>query len=232
MTFSVVALCPTTGQLGVAISTAIPAVGAYCPWAAPHAGAVTTQSWVNPYLGIRALDRLRAGDTAEAALEEVLSQDPDSARRQVGIVDRDGGSAAFTGEECTGWAGHATGSGWAVQGNMLVGEATVRAMAETIDGPGALWTRLVSTLQAGQEAGGDMRGRQSAALLVVEAEDYPLLDLRVDEHANPVAELARLLPIAEQQVMPFARSMPHADGTMPPRDTTLEQRLLQPPHQR
>ncbi|PLZ00864.1 DUF1028 domain-containing protein [Burkholderia sp. WAC0059] len=224
MTFSIVARCARTGQLGVAVSTAVPAVGAMCPYLRPNVGAVTTQSWVNPYLALRALERLEAGDSAEAALGHVLRTDPSADLRQLGIVDRAGRGVAWTGPSCTGWAGDRRGPGYTVQGNMLVGPETLDAMAgafeASVDAP--LAQRLMAALEAGQAAGGDRRGRQSAALKVVGEEEYALLDLRVDEHPDPVAELRRVFGVARHQLAPFVAGMPTRDdpGRAPPADVT------------
>ena len=130
--------------------------------------------------------------------------------RQVGLVDRNGQSAAWSGKDCTAWFGHITGADYAVQGNMLVGEPTIQAMAEAFESASALELpeRLLTVLEAGQAAGGDKRGRQSAALKVVHQEEYPYLDLRVDEHRHPVAELRRVFEVARHQYLPFIVGMP------------------------
>ena len=129
-TFSIAARCERTGMLGVAVSTAVPGVGGLCPFIAPHAGAVSTQSWVNPYLGIDGVTLMANGMSARAALKKLIAGDPGRDVRQVGLVDKKGQSAAFTGKNCVPWAGHLTGKNFAVQGNMLVGEPTVQAMAD------------------------------------------------------------------------------------------------------
>jgi len=224
MTFSIVARCAQTGELGVAVSTAVPAVGAMCPYLRAGVGAVTTQSWVNPYLALQALERLALGDSADAALAHVLRSDPSAHLRQLGVVDRAGHSAAWTGPACTGWAGERCGEGYTVQGNMLTGPATLDAMVRAFyAGCGEpLAQRLMAALEAGQAAGGDRRGRQSAALRVFGKEDYALLDLRVDEHPDPVAELRRVFDIALQQLVPFVAGMPTRDdpGRVPDADAT------------
>jgi uncharacterized Ntn-hydrolase superfamily protein len=128
-TFSIAARCPRTRMLGIAVSTAVPAVGGLCSFVAPRIGAIATQSWVNPYLGIDGLALLKEGMTAKAALDRLIADDPGREVRQLGIVDAEGGVAAFTGKECTSWCGHEVGEGFTVQGNMLVGGDTVAAMA-------------------------------------------------------------------------------------------------------
>lgn len=213
-TFSIAARCPRSGALGVAISTALPAVGGYCSFVQPGAGAVATQSWTNPYLAVDALAAMGRGVSAAEALRAVLAEDPDRDLRQVGLVDAAGRAEAWTGAACTGWAGHLTGEGFAVQGNMLVGADTVEAMAAVMRKSTAdrLADRLVAALSAGQQAGGDKRGKQSAAVKVYGAEAYPLLDLRVDDHAEPVAELCRIHALAKVQLQPFLDSLPRRHG--------------------
>lgn len=213
-TFSIAARCPRTGQLGVAVASAVPAVGGLCPYLKAGIGAVTTQSWVNPYLAARILDGLAGGRGPEAALAAALATDDRPDLRQLGLVDAQGTGAAWTGAGCTAEAGHRTGAGYAVQGNMLAGPGVTDAMARAFEGSAGcdLDERLMRTLEAGDAAGGDKRGKQSAALRIVGAEDYPLLDLRVDEHAAPVAELRRVLGVARRQLVPFVAGMPRKDG--------------------
>jgi uncharacterized Ntn-hydrolase superfamily protein len=209
-TFSVVARCPRTGQLGVAVSTAVPAVGSICPFVRSEIGAVSTQSWVNPYLALEALRSIETGASAQQALDAVLAADDARNLRQVGIVDHRGRSAAWSGPGCTPWFGHCVGEHYAVQGNMLTGPDVIASMSQAMRASEDLdlAERLMRALEAGQAAGGDKRGRQSAALRVHEHEEYPLLDLRVDEHAYPVGELRRVYEIARLQLLPFVRGMP------------------------
>lgn len=209
MTFSLAARCARTGMLGVAVSTALPAVGSLCPFVAAKVGAVATQAWVNPYLGIDGLELLRSGHDASAALELLLAPDPGRDLRQLAVVDVQGGAVAFTGSDCTEWAGHLTGPGFAVQGNMLTGGNVLDAMAADFEQTTHqdLPERLVAALEAGQRVGGDKRGRQSAAVRVFWNEDYPYVDLRVDEHAQPVTELRRVWEVARRQLLPFITRM-------------------------
>ena len=230
-TFSIVAHCPRTGMLGVAVSTAVPAVGALCPYVRPGVGAVSTQSWVNPYLALRALDLMQAGESGPAALEAVLADDPARDLRQIGVVDAAGRAAAWSGSRCTSWFGHLVESNFAVQGNMLKGEATLAEMAKAFreNESEDLAERMLCALEAGQAAGGDKRGKQSAALKIFHREDYAWMDLRVDEHATPVAELRRVYDIALLQLMPFVAGMPkkgEATGALPDSVTAM---LLMPP---
>jgi uncharacterized Ntn-hydrolase superfamily protein len=230
-TFSVSARCSRTGMLGVAVSTAVPGVGGICPFVEPGVGAISTQSWVNPYLGIDGLKLLRNGAAAEEALRRLLQDDPGRDVRQVGIVDNQGRSASWSGPACTSWFGHLTGPDYAIQGNMLVGEATIAAMAKAFTESEALSLpeRLVAVLEAGQRAGGDKRGRQSAALLVYKTEGYPYLSLRVDEHAYPVAELRRVFEIARHQLLPFVDGMPSRLDPLGSLPKAVTDMLMTPP---
>ena len=200
MTFSLVARSPDGLQWGVAVASKFLAVGAAVPAAADGVGAIATQAMANLAYRPDGLALLRGGATATEVVAALTAADDDSAQRQVGIVDAAGGSASFTGEACHAWAGGRTGDGWAVQGNILTGPEVVDAVAEAYGlAQGPLAERLAAALLAGDRAGGDRRGRQSAALLVVtEGGGYGggsdvLVDLRVDDHPDPVAELGRLL---------------------------------------
>ena len=210
MTFSIVAYCPRTGMLGVAVATAVPAVGSICPYVKSGVGAVSTQSWVNPYLAIDALRLMEQGSSGPDALDAVMAADNGRDLRQIGVIDSSGRSAAWSGRNCTAWFGQIVEAHFAVQGNMLVGAATIEAMAAAFRASEAhdLAERLMLALEAGQAAGGDRRGRQSAALKVHHVEEYPWLDLRVDEHPHPVAELRRVYEIARLQLLPFVQGMP------------------------
>jgi uncharacterized Ntn-hydrolase superfamily protein len=233
MTFSIVARCPATGELGVAVSTAVPAVGAMCPFVRSAVGAVSTQSWVNPYLALDALELIAAGQSAARALDAVLAGDDARDQRQVGLVDHAGHAAAWTGPACIDWCGQLVGEGFAVQGNMLMGEATLTAMGRAfVDTPGLdLAERLLLALEAGQAAGGDKRGRQSASLRVHGTEDYARVDLRVDEHAHPVAELRRVYSVARLQLFPFVDGMPRRGVAAAPAPEAVVRMLgLPPPH--
>ena len=230
-TFSIAARCPRHGMFGVAVSTAVPGVGSLCPFARAGVGAVATQSWVNPYLGINGLRLLAQGLSASAALERLMAEDPGRSVRQLGLVDKNGASAAWSGPECVSWFGHITGPNFTVQGNMVVGEETIRAMAdafgrsESLDLP----ERLLVALEAGQAAGGDKRGKQSAALLVVHTEEYPYCELRVDEHRYPVAELRRVYEVARHQLLPFVRGLPTRENPLEGIGPDVQTLLLTPP---
>lgn len=208
-TFSIVAFDAATGACGVAISSRMVSIGSLCVFARAEAGAVATQALINPLLGVDALELLRT-HPAEEALSRVLEADPDAESRQVALVGRDGSAAAHTGGQTHPWSGHRSGPGYAVAGNILTGADTLDAMAERWQaGQGEpLDERLLSALEAGQAAGGDRRGRQSAALYVHAGHPYPYLDLRVDEHPDPVAELRRVHGVAERELLPFVEALP------------------------
>lgn len=233
-TFSIVARCERTGELGVAVATAVPAVGSMCPYLAAGVGAVSTQAWVNPYLAIDTLARLRQGESADTALAAELAGDAEAAGRQIGAIGAAGPGVAFTGTACTPWCGQLTGPDHAIQGNMLTGEATLAAMRDAwlADPAADLAERLMCALEAGDAAGGDFRGKQSAALKVVGTEAYGAVDLRVDEHLAPVAELRRVLGVARRQLLPFVQGMPRraTPGRALPADVMAM--LLKPPAKR
>jgi len=199
-TYSICACDLDAGQWGVATQSKFLAVGSVVPWAAPHVGAIATQSYANPRYGPEGLELLREGLSAEEVVERLTAADGGRAHRQLGVVDREGRAATFTGDKCHVWAGGRTGSGYAAQGNILVSGATVDALAETFEATGGrpLAERLLDCLDAAEAAGGDSRGRQSAALLVVERDagyaslSDTLVDLRVDDHPDPLVELRRI----------------------------------------
>ena len=202
MTFSIVAFDAPTGDLGVAVASKFPCVGAVVPWARAGIGAVATQSWANTDFGPDGLGLMGGGLPAGAALDAVLEPDADREERQVGFIDGRGGVATFTGANCMDWAGGRAGEGFAVQGNILAGEDVVASMADMFARTeGDLCDRLLAALLAGDAAGGDRRGKQSAALLVVrdgggyEGRNDRYIDLRVDDHPDAPAELARLFDV-------------------------------------
>jgi uncharacterized Ntn-hydrolase superfamily protein len=196
-TYSIVALDPSTGELGAAVQSHWFSVGSLCTWARPGVGAVATQSVVEPAHGPHALDRLQDGASAHDALAELIAADPLGAVRQVGVVDAEGGVAVHTGAHCIPCAGDALGAHWSCQANMMAGETVPAAMSAAFEhAEGDLADRLLAALHAAEGEGGDVRGRQSAALVVVPAEGEPWqtrVDLRVDDHQDPLAELGRLL---------------------------------------
>jgi uncharacterized Ntn-hydrolase superfamily protein len=205
VTYSLVACDLEARQWGVATQSKFLAVGAIVPWAEAGVGAVATQAYANPLYGRDGLDLLRDGLSAEDTVARLVEADDGREQRQVGVVDAHGRAATYTGAECPDWAGGRTGAGWAAQGNILVSEETVAALGAAFEASAGLplAERLVEGLAAAQAAGGDRRGQQSAALLVVAPDGGyggftdVLVDLRVDDHPSPVAELARLYGLHE-----------------------------------
>ena|SRR5436190_7192379 len=198
-TYSIAACDPDSRQWGVATQSKFLGVGSVVPWAEPGVGAIATQAYANPRYGPEGLALLREGLSAEEVVERLTSADDGRDHRQVGVVDREGGAATYTGAECLEWAGGRTGKCYAAQGNILVSAATVDAIAETFEASsGPLAERLLDCLDAAQAAGGDRRGQQSSALLVVERDggyaglSDEVVDLRVDEHPRPLDELRRI----------------------------------------
>jgi uncharacterized Ntn-hydrolase superfamily protein len=205
-TYSIVACDLPAGQWGVAVQSKFLAVGSVVPWAEPHVGAVATQSYANPRYGPDGLALLREGRTAEEVIEALTAADEGRDERQVGVVDGAGRAATYTGKACHEWAGGRTGDCYAAQGNILVSAATVDALAATFESNAhlELGQRLIECLAAAQAAGGDRRGQQSASLLVVEKDagyaklSDTVIDLRVDDHERPIAELRRLFSLHEE----------------------------------
>src|SRR2546421_5414876 len=214
-TYSIVACDLDAGQWGVAVQSKFLAVGSVVPWAEPHVGAIATQSYANPQYGPDGLALLRDGKSAQEAVDALTSADEGRDERQVGVVDAKGRAATFTGSGCHDWAGGRTGDCYAAQGNILVSQDTVNALATTFEGNGhlELAERLIECLAAAQAAGGDRRGQQSASLLIVEKDagygklSDTVVDLRVDDHERPVVELRRIFGLH-----------PELFGTTPPED--------------
>jgi uncharacterized Ntn-hydrolase superfamily protein len=212
MTFSIVGYDPIEKEWGIAVQSKFLGVGAVVPWAKAGAGAIATQSYANTAYGPKALEIMEQGKSAQETLEQLLKDDPEKERRQVGLIDTNGNAATFTGKECFNWAGGITGPNFTAQGNILVDKKTVESMAMTFtETDGSLAERLLAALDAGQEAGGDSRGKQSAALLIVKEKggyggfNDRYIDLRVDEHPEPIKELIRIYQL---QQLYFAPSKP------------------------
>jgi uncharacterized Ntn-hydrolase superfamily protein len=205
-TYSIVACDLEEKQWGVAVQSKFLAVGSVVPWAEPEVGAIATQAYANPSYGPNGLALLRDGASAREVVERLTAEDEERDQRQLGVVDGQGASASWTGPGCNDWAGHRTGPGYAAQGNILVGEETVAALAATFEANAhlPLSQRLIECLAAAQAAGGDRRGQQSASLLVVEKEGgYAglsdiLVDLRVDDHERPIEELRRIYALHQR----------------------------------
>jgi uncharacterized Ntn-hydrolase superfamily protein len=209
MTWSIVARDPS-GALGVAVASKFFAVGALCPAVRCGKGALSTQALVNPLYARDAMALFDQGCAAATVVERLVAADPGRDWRQVHAIDASGSSAAHTGRACIEWCGQLAGEGFSVAGNMLAGprvlEETARAYRE--GGDLTFAQRLIAAMQAGEDAGGDKRGKQSAALLIHTTEDYPALSLRVDDHADPLAELRRLHAVSLERFQPFVACLP------------------------
>ncbi len=222
-TFSIVAYDPATGDLGVAVQSKFFGVGSVVPYAKAKVGAVATQSYANVKYGPEGLALLETGKSAKEVVKQLTDADARRDHRQLGVVDAKGTVAAYTGAKCNAWAGHIEGKNFAVQGNILASEEVVKAMARAFESaqkePGSeLADCLMAALQAGQDAGGDKRGQQSAALLVVrdkagyDGSHDRYIDLRVEDHAEPIKELARLLAIHKHFYADAHKKRPGAPG--------------------
>jgi len=196
MTFSIVARCPKTRALGVCVSTAVPAVGSVVPHVEANIGAIATQGFTNVLYGINGLKLLKMGFSPRTTLETLLKEDSEREKRQVAIIDKNGKTAAFTGRQTHEWKGHIVKKDHIVAGNLLTSARVLEAMTQAFTASeGSLAERLLLALEAGQNAGGDKRGRASAALLVADRKPSPtrpMINLRVDSHPNPVSELRRV----------------------------------------
>ncbi len=210
MTWSIVTHDPATGTFAVAVATKAFAVGASCPFVRSGVGAVSTQSFTNRYLGPTILDALGRGLPPDAAIESALAGDAGRSIRQVHVVDRHGRTAAWTGQNCIEWCGSVAAPGVSVAGNMLSGEPTIgETLATFLAHAGLdLPERLMLAMEAGEAAGGDRRGRQSAAMVMITTEDFPDLSLRVDDNPAPLLELRRLLGIWRRERAPGLASQP------------------------
>jgi uncharacterized Ntn-hydrolase superfamily protein len=227
MTWSIIARDAASGAFGVAIATRFFAVGALCPHAQSRIGALSTQALVNPHYGRRGLELLRAGVAAAEVVKRLTAPDEGREHRQLHVMDAAGRIGQHTGSACVDWCGAVAEEGFSVAGNMLLNEKvvqeTARAFRETKK-PFA--ERLIAALEAGEAAGGDKRGKQSAALLIHSTEDYAEIDLRVDDHAEPLAELRRLYDKAHERFIPFLRCGPSQARPWGILDrTVIEQRI-------
>ncbi|MBV9102969.1 MAG: DUF1028 domain-containing protein [Candidatus Eremiobacteraeota bacterium] len=208
-TFSIVAADVASHEIGVAVQSKFLSVGAAVPWASADAGAVATQAWANTAYGPRGLQLLRDGLEPQQVIASLTAEDPQKDDRQIGVVGKDARCATFTGTRCMEWAGGVAGEGFAAQGNILAGPAVVTAMGDAFTAArGSLADRLIAALRAGQKVGGDRRGQQSAALLIVKPEggyggfNDRYVDLRVDDHPEPIEELARILELHKLYFFP------------------------------
>jgi uncharacterized Ntn-hydrolase superfamily protein len=210
MTWSIIARDAASGAFGVAIATRFFAAGALCPHAQSGVGALSTQALVNPHYGNQGLELLRAGVPAPEVVKRLSAPDEGREQRQLHVIDAKGRIGQHTGARCIEWCGAVAGDGYSVAGNMLANERVIRETARAYEQHRTLpfAERLIAALEAGEAAGGDKRGKQSAALLIHSTEDYPELDLRVDDHAEPLAELKRLYEKAHERFIPFMRCGP------------------------
>jgi uncharacterized Ntn-hydrolase superfamily protein len=214
MTWSIVARDTKTGRLGVAVATCAFAVGARVPHIRSGIGAIATQALTNPYFGSRGLALLAAGASAAETVRMLLLADDGRENRQVHVLDKEGRSAAATGENCVPWCGHLIGDGFSVAGNMLAGPQVIEITAAVFEQSATMpfARRLLKAMRAGEAAGGDKRGRQSAALLIHGDDDFALLDLRVDDHETPLAELSRLEAVARERFVHYRRFSPSREN--------------------
>ena len=210
MTWSIIARDPVTGQIGIAVATKFFAVGALVPHVAPMIGGVATQALVNPYYGIDGIGLLREGKAPHEVIAALIAADDGRESRQLHIMDASGRIAAHTGRECVAWCGHLAGEGFSLAGNMLAGaqvlDDTAKAYVANDKLPFA--QRLIAAMKAGEAAGGDKRGKQSAALLIHGEEEWSNLDLRVDDHLDPLAELTRLEAVSRERWVHFRAFLP------------------------
>lgn len=214
MTYSIVARDPVTGEYGVAVASRFFAVGAMVPHVRGGKCAIATQAFVNPLLGLEAANRLGVDEAAQAVLDDLIDRDEGRSQRQLHMIDSTGQTAAYTGGDCIGWAGDVASDGVSVAGNMLAGPDVVSQTLAAFQAGAHLpfAERLLSAMDAGADAGGDKRGTQSAALCIHRTEDYPWLDIRADDHADPLAELRRLLDVASERFLHFAEILPTANN--------------------
>ena len=209
MTWSIIARDAASGAFGVAIATRFFAAGALCPHAQSGVGALSTQALVNPHYGSQGLELLRAGVPAAEVVKRLTAPDEGREQRQLHVIDAKGRIGQHTGAQCIDWCGAVAGDGYSVAGNMLANERVIRETARAYEASRRPFAeRLIIALEAGEAAGGDKRGKQSAALLIYSSEEYPELDLRVDDHAEPLAELKRLYEKAHERFIPFMRCGP------------------------
>lgn len=210
MTWSIIARDPSTGQIGIAVATRFFAVGARVPHIAPGIGGVATQALVNPYYGIDGVKLLREGREPRKVVEALIASDDGREARQLHVMDITGRIAAHTGSECVDWCGHLHGDGFSLAGNMLAGAAVLDDTAQAFIANASLPfpQRLITAMKAGEAAGGDKRGKQSAALLIQGDEEWSDLDLRVDDHTDPLAELERLEQVSRERWVHFRPFLP------------------------
>jgi uncharacterized Ntn-hydrolase superfamily protein len=213
MTWSILARDPATGALGAAVATRFFAVGALAIHVEGGVAALATQALINPMYAVHGMPGLRAGEAPESVIEAMLATDAGRSHRQIHILEAGGRIAAHTGADCVGWCGSVRGIDISVAGNMLAGsDVVLRTLAAFEAASGALSERLLTALEAGEAAGGDKRGKQSAALKICTRDPYPDLDIRADDHPDPLVELRRLVAVSQQRFATFRRFLPGADS--------------------
>jgi uncharacterized Ntn-hydrolase superfamily protein len=223
MTYSIIARDPATGAFGAAVASRFFAVGAICNHVEGGVAALSTQALVNPMYAVQAMPRLRAGEPADAVLASLVGPDPGASQRQFHIIDAAGRIAQHSGADCVTWAGHVRGQDVSAAGNMLSGPAVVQRMVEAYLGSGgSMAERLIHALEAGEAAGGDKRGRQSAGLKICTRDPYPDLDIRADDHPDPLGELRRLYRVSLERFAVFRRFTPGRDNQW----GTLDRRVV------
>lgn len=210
MTFSIVARCERSGHIGVGAITALQAVGKLACHALPNVGAIASQALLNPYLAYDGLRLLEQGINPEEVLSRVITGDPDAQNRQVGIIDNRGCTAAWTGSDTIPWSGHRPGKSFCAQGNRLAGPLVLDRVVQSMESTEhlALSERLTLALIAGEEIGGDTKGERSVNVLVFGEEEYPLCDIRIDDHDDPIQELRRLYKLYQQKILPNVQKLP------------------------
>jgi uncharacterized Ntn-hydrolase superfamily protein len=210
MTWSIIARDTSTGQFGIAVATRFFAVGARVPYIAAGLGAVATQALVNPYYGIDGVRLLREGRAPRDIVDTLIAADSGHASRQLHVMDASGRIASHTGRDCVDWCGHIGDKGFSIAGNMLAGAQVLddTAKAYTANATLPFARRLIAAMRAGEAAGGDKRGRQSAALLIHDQDEWSALDLRVDDHADPLSELERLEAVSRERWVHFRQFLP------------------------
>lgn len=229
MTYSLLALDEESGLFGMAVASRFFAVGAICPWSGGPHGVAMSQALPNPELGHRALGLMAEGHSAPDSVEMLRRMDAGIAQRQVHALDASGRAGAYTGDQCIDWSGHVSADGVSVAGNMLAGpDVVTKTMTAWQAGTGTpIVERLIAAMQAGEDAGGDKRGRQSIALRIQGPEVFPRLDLRVDDHEDPIRELERLYEVAKSRFIPFSTGMPRAGRPYGILDRTVIERIIE-----
>ena len=229
MTYSLLARDPESGLFGLAVASKFFAVGAICPWSGGPHGVAMSQALPNPELGHRALGLMAEGHTAADTIAMLSGMDQGLSQRQFHVLDASGRAAAHTGDTCIDWCGHVSAKNVSVAGNMLAGEAVVKdtmtAWQDRSDLP--IVERLIAAMQAGEDAGGDKRGKQSIALRIQGPEVFPRLDLRVDDHADPIPELRRLYAVGQERFIPFSTGMPRTGRPYGILDRTVIEKIIE-----